>query len=268
MLGLVGAPRLKIVRWQTWRAALRENHKEKHGESENDADAVSTVARGKLRSQQQGCPRVSGQPGHHGSCRSEEEWRVRAARHRPSGTRGPQSSHGAQPGDWRGHQDRGQEGREVPRGQEREGLDRSAEEGQVVDRLQYAVAAKREPRDAQTDLAGLFCFRISFCLRTFGSRDELSPTCGPILEAYACFFSSTFSSSPFKAVLKLRIPSPKPFATSGIFLPPNNSTATPRITRSSGKPIDFMRPPFIYKPLYGLRRVAVNRRLPQGVHVC
>src|ERR1039458_9360244 len=132
MLGLVGAPRLKIVRWQTWRAALRENHKEKHGESENDADAVSTVARGKLRSQQQGCPRVSGQPVHHGGRRSEEEWRVRAARHRPSGTRGPQSSHGAQPGDWRGHQDRGQEGREVPRGEERERRDRSAEEGEVV----------------------------------------------------------------------------------------------------------------------------------------
>src|ERR1017187_1959004 len=146
MLGLVGAPRLKIVRWQTWRTALRENHKEKHGESENDPDAVGTVARGKLRSQQQGCPRVSGQPFHHGGRRSEEEWRVRAARHRPSGTRGPQSSHGAQPGDWRGHQDRGQEGREVPRGQEREGRDRSAEEGEVVLSRNAAAEKSETPR--------------------------------------------------------------------------------------------------------------------------
>ena len=29
-----------------WRAALRENHKEKYGECENDPDATGTVARG------------------------------------------------------------------------------------------------------------------------------------------------------------------------------------------------------------------------------
>src|ERR1035441_3269639 len=53
--------------------------------------------------------------------------------------------------------------------------------------------------------------------------------------------ASGFSGSPFRAVLKLRIPSPSPLATSGIFFPPNSSTATPRITSSSGKPIVSIR---------------------------
>src|ERR1035441_3751086 len=125
--------RLRSVRWQSWRAALRGESKEKYGECENDPDATGTVARGDLRSQQQGGPRDAGQTGNHRGRGSEEEWRVRATRHRPTGTRGPQSSHGAQPGDWRGHQDRGQEGREVPRGQERERCDCSAKEGEVVE---------------------------------------------------------------------------------------------------------------------------------------
>ena len=64
--------------------------------------------------------------------------------------------------------------------------------------------------------------------------------------------------------LKLRIPSPKPFATSGIFLPPNNSTATPRITRSSGKPSDLMRPPSISHCMDYVQ-VAVNRRHPAAM---
>src|SRR6266542_2156120 len=44
--------------------------------------------------------------------------------------------------------------------------------------------------------------------------------------------------SPLSAVLKFRMPWPKPFASSGIFLPPKSSTATPRMTSSSGKPSD------------------------------
>src|SRR5436190_14103272 len=76
------------------------------------------------------------------------------------------------------------------------------------------------------------------------SRDEIRPRCGQLHEAYTCFFSSTFSSSPFKADLKLRMPSPRPFATSGIFLPPNSSTAIPRMTRSSMGPIDLIRTPY------------------------
>src|ERR1035438_4290811 len=102
MLGLVGSARLRFVRWQSWRAALRGESKEKYGECENDPDATGTVARGDLRSQQQGGPGDAGQTGDHRGRGSEEEWRVRAARHRPTGTRGPQSPHGAQPGDWRG----------------------------------------------------------------------------------------------------------------------------------------------------------------------
>src|ERR1035437_2250020 len=133
MLGLVGSARLRFVRWQSWRAALRGESKEKYGECENDPDATGTVTRGDLRSQQQGGPRDAGQTGNHRGRGREEECRVRATRHRPTGTRGPQSSHGAQPGDWRGHQDRGQEGREVPRGQERERCDCSAKEGEVVE---------------------------------------------------------------------------------------------------------------------------------------
>src|SRR2546427_5122325 len=76
------------------------------------------------------------------------------------------------------------------------------------------------------------------------SRDEIRPNCGQLHEAYACFFSSTFSSSPLRACLKLRMPSPRPFATSGIFLPPNSSTAIPRMTRSSMGPIDLIRTPY------------------------
>src|ERR1035438_6494543 len=52
--------------------------------------------------------------------------------------------------------------------------------------------------------------------------DEIRPTCGQPPEAY-CFFSSL---SPFMASLKLRIPAPKPLASSGIFLPPNSISAT------------------------------------------
>lgn len=37
--------------------------------------------------------------------------------------------------------------------------------------------------------------------------------------------------------MKFRIPSPKPLASSGILLPPNNKTATTRITSNSGSPI-------------------------------
>jgi polyphenol oxidase len=37
--------------------------------------------------------------------------------------------------------------------------------------------------------------------------------------------------------LKFRIPSPKPLASSGILLPPNNKTATTKITSNSGSPI-------------------------------
>src|ERR1035438_4830885 len=157
MPGLVGRARLRFVRWQSWRAALRGESKEKYGECENDPDATGTVARGDLRSQQQGGPRDAGQTGNHRGRGSEEEWRVRATRHRPTGTRGPQSSHGAQPGDWRGHQDRGQEGREVPRGQERERCDCSAEEGEVV-LLECAAAKKVKPRDAQPGCRGVVMF--------------------------------------------------------------------------------------------------------------
>lgn len=51
-------------------------------------------------------------------------------------------------------------------------------------------------------------------------------------------FSTFLSVSPFNAVLKLRMPSPSPLATSGIFFPPNNSVATARITNNSGQPMD------------------------------
>ncbi len=45
-------------------------------------------------------------------------------------------------------------------------------------------------------------------------------------------------SSPFMAALKLRIPSPRPLARSGILLLPKNSTAIPKMISNSGKPID------------------------------
>src|SRR5580658_6835099 len=52
---------------------------------------------------------------------------------------------------------------------------------------------------------------------------------------------------PAKKVLKFLMPSPKPFATSGIFLPPNSKTATTKMTRSSGRPIDLsIGPPSCY----------------------
>src|ERR1035438_3776203 len=48
------------------------------------------------------------------------------------------------------------------------------------------------------------------------------------------------------APLKFLMPSPKPFASSGIFFPPNSRTATTKMTISSGKPIDRnMRPPLM-----------------------
>src|SRR5258708_40176474 len=42
------------------------------------------------------------------------------------------------------------------------------------------------------------------------------------------------------------MPSPKPFARSGIFFPPKSRTATTKMTKSSGKPIDRnLRPPYM-----------------------
>src|SRR5579872_5051351 len=64
-------------------------------------------------------------------------------------------------------------------------------------------------------------------------------------------------SSPFIAVLKLRIPSPRPFATSGIFLPPNSSTKTAMMTSSSMGPIDLMRTPYVTDtPIVGANATA------------
>ena len=53
---------------------------------------------------------------------------------------------GRNPATGESHQDPGQEGREVPRGEGREGRDRSAEEGEVVS---FQVLKKQKPRDAQ-----------------------------------------------------------------------------------------------------------------------
>src|ERR1700690_2162690 len=90
-----------------------------------------------------------------------------------------------------------------------------------------------EPRAVDT-VAG---FNIYFRQKPI----ETGPVCGPSQEAlYACFLSSGVgvSGGPFKESLKLRMPSPKPLATSGIFLPPNRRTATTRMTNNSGKPIE------------------------------
>ncbi len=51
---------------------------------------------------------------------------------------------------------------------------------------------------------------------------------------------SGFSASWRNASLKFRIPSPRPLASSGIFLPPNSNAATARMTSSSGQPIVSM----------------------------
>src|SRR6266446_4694598 len=102
------------------------------------------------------------------------------------------------------------------------------------------------------------------------SRDEIRPRCGQLHEAYTCFFSSTFSSSPLRACLKLRMPSPRPFATSGIFLPPNSSTAIPRMTRSSMGPIDLIRTPYdiIVGAVDGARQARrVLKRFRDGVRL-
>src|SRR5471030_2221410 len=54
-------------------------------------------------------------------------------------------------------------------------------------------------------------------------------------------FSTTVADgSSLIAVLKFRMPCPRPLANSGIFFPPNNNTATPRITNNSGIPNDLM----------------------------
>ena len=89
--------------------------------------------------------------------------------------------------------------------------------------------AKNEPREIRSDPRGfLFCY----ILKPSWNQPHLRA----VHEAYSYFFSSSFSSSSFKAVLKFRIPSPRPFPSSPTFLPPNNTSASTRIAATSGPP--------------------------------
>ena len=100
----------------------------------------------------------------------------------------------------------------------------------------FSFLTKQKPRDIA---AGPLLLLWKSCR---SEPLETRPKCGQFGSLmHASFVGS--SHRPSRRILKFRIPSPKPFATSGIFRPPNSRTAIPRMMRSSGKPSDLMRPP-------------------------
>ena len=166
----------------------------------------------------------SGQGDDHRVCRTrgrrdQEERHGRVTRHRPVGARGSQGSPGPQSGHRRNHQDSGQEGREVPRGQGRQRRDRSAEKEVFwgPPPPPGATSLAHEPRfTAQKNPAWLTA-RAGFAVsrKPIEAPSKLRTYAGKPMPGF--LVGGVVGGSPFKESLPCGMPSPKPLATSGLF---------------------------------------------------